>query len=390
MVRQLAFVFQRLDADEGVACFEQVFQMLMTKNIRLLYILICLMVPRVHLYAQKQSVSDIVERAIPSVVQIIVFDITGAQRGIGSGFFIAPGEILTNAHVVEGAYSAEILSDTEYYSMVMLLKSDEDVDLALLSVDDRGESTLQFEEKEEIRPGQRIITIGNPMGLEKSVSDGLVSAIRGISGQIQVIQISAPISPGSSGGPVLNWEGYVIGVASAALSEGQNLNFAIGIETIIEFLRKPDNPRQLHEAKSRVLSRVILKWVVNIVVGLIVLTFGSGWGIVVFIVVIFCLIGWVLKKLFHLVTVPFRKGHRDIIENSRSNKESYSCEEGKYDGSSHNTHLFADIGNDEQGDKNMFTFHCWRCGAEVYVDALDRPDSVKCEECGTKLEVPNE
>ena len=362
----------------------------MTKSIRFLSVFVCLLSAKGFLFAQGQSLSDIAERAMPSVVQVVIYDITGTQRGQGSGFFIEPGKILTNAHVVENAYSAEIFSDIEYYDQVTVLKSDKGVDLALIVVDDRGESTLALEEKQEIRPGQRIIAIGNPMGLKQTVSDGLVSAIRGIPGEIQVIQISAPISPGSSGGPVLNQEGRVIGVASAGLSEGQNLNFAIGIETIMDFLTKPDNPRQLQEAGSRVLWRVALKWIVTIVLGLIALVFGGGWWIILIIILILWFIGWVFKSLYRLVTVPFRKRRRDIIKNYGSNEKSYSHEEISDDKSLDEAGLFGDIENDDEEAEDIFTFHCWRCGAEVHVDILDRPDTVECEECGTKLKVPEE
>ena len=362
----------------------------MAKTITLLCVFACLLYPKALLSAEEQSVSDIAERASPSVVQIIIYDITGTMRGEGSGFFIAAGQILTNAHVIEDAYSAEILSDIEYYDRVTVLKSDQDVDLALLSVEDRGESTLSFEEKQEIRPGQRIITIGNPMGLEKTVSDGIVSALRGIPGRIQVIQISAPVSPGSSGGPLLNEKGHVIGVASATLSEGQNLNFAIGIETIMDFLKEQNNPQQLHKAKSRVLWRVIIKWIGTIVLGLIALAFGGGWWIIFIIIMILWFMVWVFKSLYRLVTAPFRKRRRDIIDNYGSNEKSYSYEEASDDKSLDEAGIFADIEKDDKEGEDIFTFHCWKCGSEVHVDVLDRPHSIECDECGTKLSVPKE
>lgn len=354
------------------------------------FIFTFLLIPKVFLYAQSRSVSDIAESAIPSVVQIVVYDITGTQRGQGSGFFIAPGEILTNAHVVEGAYSAEIFSDTEYYNQVTVLKSLEDVDLALLSVDDRTEITLKLEKERKIRPGECVITIGNPMGLEKTISDGLVSAIRGIPGESQVIQISAPISPGSSGGPLLSQQGCVIGVISATLSEGQNLNFAIGIETIREFFKKPNDPHQLHKARARVLWRAILKWIVNIFLGLIALAFGGGWWIIFIIIMICSGLVWLLKRLHNLIMMPFRKRRTNTAGKYLYDTKSSFCEEPPYNPEREETNLFTDIENNEQTDSDLFKFHCWKCGTEVYVDFSDRPDSIKCDECGTKLPVPKE
>lgn len=103
-------------------------------------------------------------------------------------------------------------------------------------VEDIGEPTLTLAEKAELQPGQRVLAIGNPLGLDRTVSDGLMSAVRGILGKIQIIQTSAPVSLGSSGGPLLDLKGEVIEVISATVSEGQNLNFAIGVETLKQFL----------------------------------------------------------------------------------------------------------------------------------------------------------
>jgi DNA-directed RNA polymerase subunit RPC12/RpoP len=338
----------------------------------------------------EQSISDIAERVMPGVVRIVVYDITGAQTGQASAFFIAPGIILTNAHVIQDSYSAEVVSDTEYYDQVTVLKLDEDVDLTLLSVEDRGESILALEENENIRPGQRVIAIGNPMGLKQTVSDGLASAVRTISGEIQLIQISAPISPGSSGGPVLNEEGRVIGVASATLAEGQNLNFAIGIKTINDFLSTPDNPQPLRLARSRVLWRVVLKWTITIVLGLIAFAFGGGWWVIVVIVLVICFLGWLFKSLYRLVTAPFRKKTRDVIEDYPSDDELYSYSERSGNPPSDEAGLFQDTDNGDAHYQDIFTFHCWKCGTEINVDFADRPDSVECERCGTRLSVLEE
>ena len=80
--------------------------------------------------------------------------------------------------------------------------------------------------------GERVIVIGNPLGLEATVSDGLVSAVRTIPGEGEFIQITAPVSPGSSGSPILNSKGEVIGIATFIITEGQNLNFAIPVKRI--------------------------------------------------------------------------------------------------------------------------------------------------------------
>jgi len=233
-------------------------------------------------FPQPVSVEDIIERASPAVVKIVVYDITGAKRAEASGFFIGPGRIVTNAHVVEDAYSAEVHGSVKSYERVTIAKRNDDVDLALLTVMDAGEPMLRLADTDDLRPGQRVLAIGNPLGLDRTVSDGLISAVRGIPGELQLVQISAPISPGSSGGPLLDLRGLVIGVTSAGLSGGQNLNFAVGIETLRRFLRQPEAPELLEKARSRVLWRTVLKWIVNVVLGLMALAFWEErWPIVV-------------------------------------------------------------------------------------------------------------
>lgn len=258
-------------------------------------------------FAQALSTEEIAEKAAPAVVQIIVYDITGARSVEGSGFFIGSGKIITNAHVVNGAYSAEVLGSLATYKDVTILKNEYDIDLALLQVKDRHEAHLSLANSPMLRPGQRILTIGNPLGLECTVSDGLISAIRGVPGKIQLIQISAPISPGSSGGPLLDMDGSVIGVTSASLSEGQNLNFAVGIKTLHDFLQQEDEPQTLKRAGNRVLWRTVLKWLVNIVFVLLALAFGEGWWV---LFILFCIIAGIyvlVRWLWRLVKYPFRR-----------------------------------------------------------------------------------
>jgi S1-C subfamily serine protease len=247
------------------------------------------------------SVEDIAKYVSPAIVTIGVYDNTGKFLALGSGFFIGNGKILTNAHVVEGAYSAKVRSLLKTYENVKILKRDNKLDLAVLEVKNIGEPIISLADGSDLRVGQLVIAIGNPLGLERTVSDGLISAIRNSDG-MQEIQISAPISHGSSGGPLLNMQGSVIGVTYAGMDEGQNLNFAIGLETIKKFLRTPDNPEQLKEAGSYILGKVVLKWVRNTVIGILAFTV----GIVALIYGVIFLIR-ILKRLNRRITIPFRR-----------------------------------------------------------------------------------
>jgi len=192
------------------------------------------------------SVEDIFKYVSPAVVSIIVYDDIGDEIAFGSGFFIGNGKILTNAHVVEDAYSAEVHSLRKTYENVTIIKRDDDVDLAVLEVNSVGEPIISLADDTDLRVGQRVLAIGNPLGLERTLSDGLISAIR----DWKTVQITAPISGGSSGGPLLNMQGQVIGVTYASYDEGQNLNLAVGLEALKWFVKTPDHPEQLKKAHT--------------------------------------------------------------------------------------------------------------------------------------------
>ncbi|OFY05024.1 MAG: hypothetical protein A2W93_11890 [Bacteroidetes bacterium GWF2_43_63] len=147
--------------------------------------------------------------------------------GLGSGFFVGENIIATNYHVIEGATTAYcyLNNSTEKYKIEGYLAADESVDLILLKVTGLNKPTIKFSST-TATPGQKVYVIGSPKGLPATISDGIVSGLRDFEGY-QLIQITAPISPGSSGGPVLNSNGELIGISVGQLADGQNLNFAI-------------------------------------------------------------------------------------------------------------------------------------------------------------------
>jgi len=178
------------------------------------------------------DLSALVKKVSPSVVSINVYDRENELIGTGTGFFISDqGYLVTNYHVIEDGVRAEAkLFNGEVLPIEGLLSEDIEGDLVLLSlgVTGRSFSSLKLAVK-KIDIGQPVVVIGNPFGLEGTVSNGIVSAIRDMPELGKFLQITAPISPGSSGSPVINMQGEVVGVATLSFTEGQNLNFAIPV-----------------------------------------------------------------------------------------------------------------------------------------------------------------
>ena len=172
---------------------------------------------------------ELVRRIKPSAVAIETFDAKGATLSRGSGFFISSDRVITNRHVIEKSSRVEIhLINGKKFTARGVLAIDGEGDLALLQVDVPPNSAAPLPLVQSApQEGESIVVVGNPFGLEGSVSNGIVSAVREIPGYGKIIQITAPISPGSSGSPVVNMRGQVIGVATLQAAEGQSLNFAV-------------------------------------------------------------------------------------------------------------------------------------------------------------------
>ena len=167
----------------------------------------------------------------------------------GTGFFVtADGYLLTNDHVIAGGsfISAQTSSGAVYNFESVVVRS-EDPDLAMLKFTTTDVPHLQLGSSEGMVEGQKILVIGNPEGLQGTVSDGIVSAFRD---NRTYIQITAPISPGSSGSPVLDEAGQVIGMATLVFREGQSLNFAISAERIKSYLLYEVNKPQAQVTPS--------------------------------------------------------------------------------------------------------------------------------------------
>jgi S1-C subfamily serine protease len=176
----------------------------------------------------------------------IVANMFGIRRvyGLGSGFVVEPdGIIVTNHHVVDGATSVEItLQDRRVFSSVDLLVLDRQNDLALIGVKGGGLHSASIRKDDDVKPGERAIAVGAPLGLEYSVTDGIVSAVRELHGTA-FLQMQTTIAPGSSGSPLFDAHGRVMGVNTATRDAG--LNLAVSARHVRELLGKPRTPKSL-------------------------------------------------------------------------------------------------------------------------------------------------
>jgi hypothetical protein len=186
------------------------------------------------------SARDVAKRVTPSVVLLVMQDDNGQPLSMGSGFVVREGVIVTNLHVVSGAARgyAKLAGEKDKLLIDGTVGIDGAHDLAILSVPTAKAPPLPLGKSSHAAAGDEVYAIGNPQGLEGTFSAGIISGVRKI-GADTIIQITAPISPGSSGGPVTNTKGEVIGVSVATFKGGQNLNFAIPSAYIELLLAKP-------------------------------------------------------------------------------------------------------------------------------------------------------
>ena len=193
---------------------------------------------------------EIARNAFCSTVALEMELVNGGRYTLGSGFFVSKDAIATNLHVVHGVLGrcyAKLVDQTNEYLIEGYTHIDVERDLAILKVSGDGTTILPWGNSDDVQIGETVYAVGNPRGLDGTFSDGIVSGIRW-DGPDKFLQITAPISPGSSGGPVLNSSGKVIGV-SAASSDGQNLNFAIPSNYIKKLFSSSENLKSLFLTK---------------------------------------------------------------------------------------------------------------------------------------------
>jgi len=200
-----------------------------------------------------QDARQVARQVLPSVVVVTISDSAGRPLAQGSGFFVTENIVATNLHVIYGAAEAAIrlVGNSKIYSVGGVVAVSKRRDLVLLQVSNVRGTPLALASANQTEVGEEIYVLGNPEGLEGTISTGIVSGIgtRRIEGE-DLIQVTAPISPGSSGGPVVNKRGEVIGIAEASLSEGQNLNFAVPADYLVSLLTQVGSLQPLRSITS--------------------------------------------------------------------------------------------------------------------------------------------
>lgn len=178
------------------------------------------------------SAKEVYQRNVNKTVTVIT------QKGLGSGFFIDSNIIVTNYHVIESVDKAEILlnNSEKKYAVIGYLAVDKVNDLILLQIEEKNNGFIAMADKMP-QPGEKIYAIGSPVGLNKTISEGIISGVRDFESK-KLLQITAPISHGSSGCPILNESGNLVGVAVGGITEASNIGFCIPInflKSLIDF-----------------------------------------------------------------------------------------------------------------------------------------------------------
>ena len=201
---------------------------------------------------QKKTIPELFKMTRPAVATVLATEYKRRSKTThqGSGFFVSQdGRFVTNHHVIpDNVYSAKIkLYKGSEYPIKEVLARDEEKDLLLVAVDIPADSVRYLDVSASVPEiGEDILVVGSPKGLDQTATRGIVSSVRRDSTHGKVIQIDAPISPGSSGSPVLGMDGTVVGVATFK-KDGENLNFAIPGESLIELMQTISETSSLAE-----------------------------------------------------------------------------------------------------------------------------------------------
>ena len=278
-----------------------------------------------------QTPEEIAQKALRSTVLLKMQHANG-KLSLGSGFFIKGGLIATNHHVIKDAKrgTAKLVGQEKQFPIDGYVALDKERDLAILKVTNLDAPVLPLGNSDNVQIGEPVYAVGNPRGLEGTFSPGAISSIRPEGNAVirgKILQITAPISPGSSGGAVLNSKAEVIGIAVATRVDGQNLNFAIP-SNYLEELRKQSTDSKLSKtfaedvpskAKGFLLDIFLLTTPVFVVIQLLPMAKVKGCSTAVGVAIVFGLLKSLLTGVlmfFFLPTIILLLGLTYIVINA--------------------------------------------------------------------------
>ena len=214
---------------------------------------------------RKLTPREIAQQTLPSTVLLLLNNNITKKAKSGSGFFVGEDVVATNFHVIKETNEGyvKIYGQDKIYEIAGVIGIDEQNDLALLKIKGIKGKPLKLNTDDSIAIGDEVFAVGNPEGLEGTFSQGIISSIRKTD-KINLLQITASISAGSSGGAIINDKGEVIGVAVGAIENGQSLNFAVPIVFLRSLILKQNLPEPLSKYKTTVKKNSIgmeLVWI---------------------------------------------------------------------------------------------------------------------------------
>ena len=262
-----------------------------------------------------QAPEKIAQKALRSTVLLKMQLANG--RSLGSGFFIEDGLIATNYHVIKDAKRgiAKLVGQEEQFAIDGYVAIDKDHDLAILKVTGLHAPALPLGNSDNVQVGETVYAVGNPRGLEGTFSPGAISSVRSGDNTVirgKILQITAPISPGSSGGAVLNNRGQVIGIAVATRVDGQNLNFAIPSNYLDKLREQSANPALAKtfaedtpsKAKNFLLDLFLLSTPVFVVIQILPMAQVKGCSTAVGVALVFGLLKSLLTGVLMFLLLP--------------------------------------------------------------------------------------
>lgn len=168
-----------------------------------------------------------------AVVVIVTYGKDGKPLSQGSGFIIGQdGIVVTNYHVISNAINIKVKAGDKVFDVEGLLSIDKENDLVVLKIKGNKLPAVKLGDADKENIGEKVFVISSPEGFEGTISEGILSGIRAITPKQKILQITAPISHGSSGAPVFNVKGEVIGIATLLVENAQNLNFVMSVNLI--------------------------------------------------------------------------------------------------------------------------------------------------------------